>query len=107
MKQISYLKGSRAYRTPPPRRASPSRTGKESRIKIGGVLTRWTRPVARDAIPHRSIRTGPLPRLAIYDEPSQSVALYELAAPRDWRRLLFTSDPAEMLAALPKRITDA
>lgn len=82
---------------------------KESRIeiKIGGVLTRWTRPVARDAIPHRSIRTGQLSRLAIYDEPSQSVALYELAAPRDWRRLLFTSDPAEMLAALPKRITDA
>lgn len=81
---------------------------KESRIeiRIGGVITRWTRPVARDAIPHRSIRTGPLPRLAIYDHQTESVALYERTAPREWKRLLFTSEPAEMLAALPKRITD-
>lgn len=72
-------------------------------IVIAGTTTRWTRPLNRDAVPFKNIRGAKSHRLLIWDDQTSSLgAYYAVPANNEWRRVLFTADPAAILAEIPK-----
>jgi len=77
-------------------------------ITIAGTPTHWTRPIGRDAVPYKNSRSSKGRRLLIWDASTASIAVYEsVPANNEWRRVLFTSDPAMILAELPKSMLSA
>jgi hypothetical protein len=74
-------------------------------ILIVGTTTRWSRPLNRDAVPFKNIRGTKSHRLLIWDDETSSLAAYQsVPENNEWLRILFTADPAAILAEMPKNM---